>query len=88
MATKGDAISIVSWLNPTAIAFVAKAGKRFTIRVINSMMLKKTRKICAKNIAFLLDLVKAGINACVNAPSAKIRRNKFGSLKAMKNISL
>ena len=31
-------------------------------------------------------LAKAGIKTCVNAPSAKILRNRFGSLKAIKNI--
>ena len=35
-----------------------------------------------------LEEAKAGIKTWVKAPSAKIRRNRFGSLKAMKNISL
>ena len=34
-----------------------------------------------------LDAMKEGINACVKAPSAKIRLNRFGSLKATKNMS-
>ena len=32
--------------------------------------------------------VKFGKNACVKAPSPKIRRNKFGILKAIKKRSL
>ena len=35
-----------------------------------------------------LFLAYEGINTCVNAPSANILLNKFGSLNATKNISL
>ena len=88
MATKGAAISRVCALNPTAIALVKSSGTRFTSRVIKSMILRKTRKIFALKTALCVVLANAGIKTCVKAPSAKIRRNRFGSLKAMKNISL
>lgn len=51
------------------------------------MIEMKTKKICAENTAFFAVLAKAGINTCVKAPSAKIRRKRFGSLKAIKKMS-
>ena len=88
MATKGEASSIVSALKPTAIAFVKSSGIRFTKRVIRSMIERNTKNIFTEKTALCLLLAKAGMNTCVNAPSAKIRRKRFGSLKAIKNISL
>ena len=34
-----------------------------------------------------LDAINEGMKACVNAPSAKIRLKRFGSLNATKNMS-
>ena len=38
--------------------------------------------------ALCRERVNEGKKTWVNAPSAKIRRNRFGSLKAMKKISV
>ena len=88
IATNGEAISMVSWLKPTAIAFVKSSGIRFTKRVIPSMIERKSKNICALKTALLAVLANAGIKTCVKAPSAKIRRKRLGSLNAMKKISL
>jgi len=88
MATKGDAISTVLSSKPTAIACVARPGRRFTSSVIRSMMERKTKKMFAEKTDLCFELAYAGINTCVKAPSAKMRRKRFGSLKATKNISL
>ena len=88
IATKGAANSIVCLSKPTAMACVARDGSRFTRRVRKKIIDKKTIKIFAENTPLCFVFAKAGINTCVKAPSAKILRKRFGSLKAMKNISL
>lgn len=88
MATNGDAIAIVLSSKPTAIACVARAGRRFTSRVTISMIERNITKIFAEKTERCLDVAYAGIKTCVNAPSANIRRKRFGSLKATKNMSL
>ena len=88
MATNGDASSMVFSSKPTAMACVARAGRRFTSRVIISMIEIKTTKILAENTPLCFDFANAGIKTCVNAPSAKMRRKRLGSLKAIKKISL
>ncbi len=70
------------------MAFVKSVGRRLTKRVIRRIIERKMKKICIEKTALFLLLANAGINTCVNAPSAKIRRKRFGSLNAMKNISL
>jgi phosphoribosylaminoimidazole-succinocarboxamide synthase len=79
---------MVSWLKPTAIAFVKREGIRLTKRVIPSMIERKSRNICALKRALFEVLANAGIKTWVNAPSANIRRKRLGSLNAMKKISL
>jgi hypothetical protein len=49
---------------------------------------RKRRKIAVAKTPLCLLATKEGIKACVNAPSAKIRRKRLGSLNATKNISL
>lgn len=88
IATKGAANAIVCSSKPTAIAVVTKDGKRFTRRVMMSITDKKRTNIWAEKIDLCKERANAGIKDCVKAPSAKIRRKRFGSLKAIKNISL
>ena len=88
MATKGAAISMVSFVNPTAMAFVKSAGRRFTSSVISKMIERKIKNMFTEKTALCRVLAKAGMKTCVKAPSAKIRRKRFGSLNAIKNISL
>jgi hypothetical protein len=88
MATKGDANSTVLSSKPTAIACVARAGKRLTNRVIISIIERKIIKIFAEKTDLCLEFAYAGIKTCVKAPSANIRRKRLGNLKATKNISL
>ena len=88
MATNGDAISMVLSSKPTAIACVARPGRRFTRRVIISIIERKIINIFAEKTERCFELAYAGIKTCVKAPSAKIRRKRLGSLKATKNISL
>jgi hypothetical protein len=45
-------------------------------------------KILTANTPLCFEAINEGIKAWVNAPSAKMRLNRFGSLKATKNISL
>jgi len=52
------------------------------------MIERKTKNIFAEKTALCVVLANAGIKTCVKAPSANIRRKRFGSLNAMKNISL
>lgn len=88
MAVKGAVFAISSFSHPNAKSLVIGSGKNVMSR---EKAIKKSRK--RKNIAvaktpLCLLATKEGINACVNAPSAKIRRKRLGSLKATKNISL
>ena len=53
-----------------------------------SIIDKNIINMFAEKTPLCLLRANAGINTCVKAPSAKILRNRFGSLKAMKNISL
>jgi len=88
IATYTEAISIVLSSKPTAIAFVAMDGKRFTNRVIISITERKIINIFAEKTDLFFEEAKAGINTCVKAPSAKILRKRLGSLKAIKKMSL
>jgi hypothetical protein len=88
MATNGDANSMVFASKPTAMAFVKIDGTIFTSKLIRSITDIKTKKMCMEKTALCFALAKAGIKTCVKAPSANIRRKRFGSLNAIKNISL
>ena len=87
MAVSGAVCPICSDDQPQAKSFVMGSGKKVMSR---EKAIKKSRK--RKNMAvaktpLCLEAMKEGIKACVNAPSAKIRRKRLGSLKATKNIS-
>ena len=88
MATYGSAMAIVFSSKPTAIACVARSGRIFTSRVIIRIIEKKSINIFAEKTDLCLECAKAGIKTCVKAPSAKIRRKRLGSLKAIKKMSL
>ncbi len=88
MATNGAAIVTVCWSKPTAIVFAVRDGNRLTTRVIKAMTIKNVVKMCMENTALCEARVKAGKKTCVKAPYAKILLKRFGSLKAMKKISL
>ena len=52
------------------------------------MIKKNSMKIWTAKTDLLFAAVKLGIKLWAKAPSAKIRLNRFGSLKAIKKISL
>jgi len=67
-------------------------GDRFGKKMMsNEILIKKSKnlkKIAVAKTPLCLEATNEGINACVKAPSAKMRRNRLGSLKATKNMSL
>jgi len=88
MAVIGEVSAISSALHPQAKSLVIGSGKKVMSRE-NAIKKRRNRKnIAVANTPLCLLATKEGIKACVNAPSAKIRRKRLGSLKAMKNISL
>lgn len=88
IATKGEANSIVASSNPKAIILAKKELKSVTIIDKKSKKSKNLLKIVKVKRDLWVALIKLGIKLCVNAPSAKILRKRFGSLKATKKISL
>jgi len=64
------------------------SGKKVMSSEIAIKKSKNLKKIAVAKTPLCRDATKEGIKACVNAPSAKIRRKRLGSLKATKNISL
>jgi hypothetical protein len=78
----------VSLSHPHAKSLVIGYGNRVIMienAIRNSINLINTS---IANTPLCLDAINDGIKACVKAPSANIRRNRFGSLNATKNISL
>jgi hypothetical protein len=71
-----------------AIAFVSSSGKRVTHKEKPISMRINLKNIAVAKTPFCFEATNEGIKAWVNAPSAKIRLNRFGSLKATKNISV
>lgn len=67
---------------------VKKFEKRVTKREKRIKNPLNLINIEAENIPFCLDAVNEGKKLWVNAPSAKIRRKRFGNLKATINISV
>ena len=74
--------------NPVAITEVKNGANKFTASVRMPIKARNLRKISALKSHFLFHLVKLGKKALATAPSPQMRRNKFGILNAMKNISL
>ena len=87
MAVSGEVLAISSELQPHAKSLVIGSGNRVIMSENTSKKSKKRKKMAVAKTPLCFEAIKEGINAWVNAPSAKIRRNKLGSLKATKNIS-
>jgi len=87
MAVKGAEEAIFSSLHPTAMAFVRSSGKKLTNMDINTRTSIKRKKIAVAKTPFCLEAINEGINAWVNAPSAKIRLKRLGSLNTTKKMS-
>ncbi len=88
MAVIGEVSAISSLFHPHAKSFVIGSGKK-VMSSENAVKKSKNRKnIAVAKTPLCLLATKEGIKACVNAPSAKIRRKRLGSLNATKNISL
>ncbi len=88
MAVIGEVLSMSSLLHPHAKSLVMGSGKKVMSSEIDIKKSKNLRKIAVAKTPLCLEATKEGMKACVNAPSAKIRRKRLGSLKAIKNISL
>ena len=86
--TSGTASFMSPGARPVAITEVKNGANKFTKSVRMPIKARNLRKISALKSDFLFDFVKFGKKALAKAPSPKIRRNKFGILNAMKNISL
>jgi len=87
MAVKGAVCPISSHSHPHARSFVMGSGKMVIRSEKEIKKSKKRKKIAVAKTPLCLDAMKEGMNACVKAPSAKIRLKRLGSLKATKNIS-
>ena len=87
IANSGAAKLIVSSLNPIAKAFAKRCENIVTIKDKTIKKAKICKNIIDENLILYFDFAYEGIKACVKAPSAKILRNKFGNLNAIKNIS-
>ncbi len=88
MAVRGEVSVISSASQPQARSLVMGSGKKVMSRENTIKKSKKRKNIAVAKTPLFLDAINEGIKACVNAPSAKIRRKRFGSLNAIKNISL
>ena len=73
---------------PIAMAFVIRDENMLTMMLKIKINTKKCKNIIVENCILYFVLAYAGIKLWVNAPSANILLNKFGSLKAIINISL
>ena len=87
MEVRGAVCAICSADHPQASSFVMGSGKKVMINENAIKKRRKRKKIAVANTPLCLEAMKEGMNACVNAPSAKIRLKRFGSLNAIKNIS-
>ncbi len=88
IAVIGDVLAISSLPHPKAKSFVMGSGKKVMSSEKAIKKSKKRKKIAVAKTPLCLLATNEGINACVNVPSAKIRRKRLGSLNATKNISL
>ncbi len=87
IAVSGAVCPICSLDQPQASNLVMGSGKKVISKEKVIKKSKKRRNIAVAKTPLCLEAMKEGIKACVNAPSAKIRRKRLGSLKATKNIS-
>jgi len=88
IAVIGDVLAISSLSHPKAKSFVMGSGKKVIRSEKAIKKSKKRKKIAVAKTPLCFEATNEGIKACVNAPSAKIRRKRLGSLNATKNISL
>ena len=87
MAVIGEVLAISSVFQPHASNLVMGSGKKVMSKKKAIRKSKNRKKIAVANTPLCLLAINEGINACVKAPSAKIRRKRLGSLKATKNMS-
>ena len=83
----GAVWAICSGDQPQASSLVMGSGKKVMSRENAIKKSKNLKNIAVANTPLCFEAMKEGIKACVNAPSAKIRLKRLGSLKATKNIS-
>ena len=88
MAVRGEVSAISSASQPQAKSFVMGSGKKVMSREKAIKKSKKRKNMAVAKTPLFREAIKEGIKACVNAPSAKIRRKRLGSLNATKNMSL
>ena len=87
IAVSGAVSAIRSFPHPHAKSLVMGSGKRVMNRENAIKKRRNLRNMAVAKTPLCLLAIKEGIKACVKAPSAKIRRKRFGSLKATKNMS-
>jgi len=88
MAVRGAVWAICSSDQSGVMSFVSSSGNMETkIEKITKMSIKR-KKIAVAKTPFCFEEINDGMNAWVNAPSAKIRLKRFGSLKATKKMSV
>src|SRR6185437_1746291 len=81
-------------VNPGAVIIITALAK-ITPRIVNisntnpnNPATDATKSRVSSGVRWFLYSASTGTNACENAPSAKIRRSKFGNLEATKNASV
>ena len=87
MEVSGAVWAICSGDQPQASSLVMGSGKKVITREKASKKSKKRKKIAVAKTPLCREAMNEGIKACVNAPSAKIRLKRLGSLNATKNMS-
>lgn len=88
MVVRGAVLEISSVSQSQASSFVKNAGNRVTNRDKATIKSMKRMKIAIAKTLFCFEAMYEGMKLWVNEPSAKIRRKRFGNLKAIKKISL
>ena len=84
---RGEAIFFASLLKPEAKISVIKFENIVTKSEKISIIINNFLNTSHAKRGLYFAFAKLGKKLCVKAPSAKIRLNRFGNLKATKNIS-
>ena len=88
IAVRGAVWAICSSDQLGVMSLVSSSGNMETkMEKITKMSIKR-KKIAVANTPFCFEAINEGIKAWVNAPSAKIRLKRLGSLKATKKMSV
>lgn len=88
MAVSGAVWAICSSDQLGVMSLVSSSGNMETkIEKITNMSINR-KKMAVANTPFCFEEINDGMNAWVNAPSAKIRLKRLGSLKATKKMSV